>query len=132
VGLGGHGLKYRRIEAGAKIENGELTLEQAALDSPALGLAAAGSINLGNYDSHLTVLVAPFGRLDRIVRKIPILGYVIGGAFTSVPVAVTGDIRKPIVAPLHPHAVGSEVMGVFNRTFKLPSKIIELPSTPTK
>ena len=110
-----------------------MTLEQAALDSPALGLAATGSINLGNYDSHLTVLVAPFGRLDRIVRKMPILGYVIGGAFTSVPVAVTGDIRKPTVAPLQPRAVGSEVMGVFKRTFKLPGKIVEPPSTqPTK
>jgi AsmA-like C-terminal region len=132
AGLGGHGLKYRRIEVGATIENGELTLEQAALDSPELGLAAAGSINLENYDSHLTVLVAPFGRLDRIVRKMPILGYVIGGAFTSVPVAVTGDIRKPIAAPLQPRAVGSEVMDVFKRTFRLPGKIVELPSTPTK
>ncbi len=132
VGLGGHGLKYRRIEAGATIENGVLTLEQATLDSSELGLAAAGSINLGNYDSHLTVLVAPFGRLDRIVRKVPILGYVIGGAFTSVPVALTGDIRKPVVAPLQPGAVGSEVMGVFERTFKLPGKIVEPPSTPTK
>ena len=129
VGLGAHGLKYRRITADAKIENGELTLEQAALDSLALGLAATGRVNLGNYDSRLTVLVAPFGRLDRIVRKIPILGYVIGGAFTSIPVGVTGDIRKPIVTPLGPRAVGSEVLGVFKRTFTLPGKLVEPPNT---
>jgi hypothetical protein len=129
VRLGAHGLKYRRIAAKAKIENGEMTLEEAALDSLALGLAAHGTINLGNHDSHLTVLVAPFGRLDRIVRKIPILGYVIGGAFTSVPVAVTGDIRNPLVAPLGPRAVGSEVMGIFKRTFTLPVKIVEPRNT---
>jgi len=133
VGLGEHGFKYRSIALGAKIANGEMTLEQGALDSPALGLAAAGTVNLENYDSRLTVLVAPFGKLDRMVRNIPILGYVIGGAFTSIPVGISGDIRKPIVAPLGPRAVGSEVMGVFERTFKLPGKMVEpLSAKPSK
>jgi hypothetical protein len=78
-------------------------------------------------------MVAPSARLDRMVRKIPVLGYVIGGAFTSIPVAVTGDIRKPIVAPLESRAIESEVMGVFERTFKLPGKIVEPLSTkPSK
>jgi uncharacterized protein involved in outer membrane biogenesis len=125
VGLGGKGFKYRSIALGAKIKEGEITLEQAALDSSALGLAATGKINLENYDSRLTVLVAPFGTLDRIARKIPILGYVIGGAFTSIPVGVSGDIRSPLVVPLGPGAVGSEVLGIFERTFKLPGKMVE-------
>jgi hypothetical protein len=125
VGLGGRVVKYRSITVGARIEKGEITVEQAALDSPALGLAATGTINLQDYDSRLTVLVAPFSRVDRVVRKIPILGYVIGGAFTSIPVGVTGDIRDPIVVPLGPRAVGSEVLGVFDRTFKLPGKMGE-------
>ena len=129
VGFGANGFAYRSITVGAKIANRELTVEQAALDSPALGLAAAGTINLANYDSRLTVLVAPFSTLDRIVRKIPILGYVIGGAFTSIPVGVSGDIRDPLVAPLGPRAVGSEVLGVFERTFKLPGKMVEPLST---
>jgi hypothetical protein len=133
VGLGGNGFKYRSISLGANIEKGEVTLEPSALDSPALGVVATGTIDLADYDSHLTVLVAPFGKLDSMVRKIPILGYVVGGAFTSVPVSVKGDIRKPIVAPLGPEAVGSEVLGVFQRTFKLPGKMIEPFSTkPSK
>jgi hypothetical protein len=129
VGLREHGFEYRTIVLGAKIKEGQVTVEQAALDSPALGLAATGTVTLENYDSRLTVLVAPFGKLDRMVRNTPVLGYVIGGAFTSIPVAVTGDIRKPLVAPLGPRAVGSEVMGVFERTFKLPGKVIEPLST---
>jgi hypothetical protein len=106
VGFGANGFAYRSITVGAKIANRELTVEQAALDSPALGLAAAGTINLASYDSRLTVLVAPFSTLDRIVRKIPILGYVIGGAFTSIPVGVSGYIRDPLVAPLGPERSG--------------------------
>jgi len=125
VGVGEQGFKYRSIAVGAKIENGQVSVEQATLDSPALGLAAAGTVKLENYESRLTVLVAPFSKLDRMVRKIPVLGYVIGGALTSIPVGVTGDIRDPLVVPLGPRAVGSEVLGVFERTFKLPGKIVE-------
>jgi hypothetical protein len=125
VGLGEHGFKYHSIAVGAKIENGQVSVEQATLDSPALGLAAAGTVSLENYDSRLTVLVAPFGKLDRMVRKTPVLGYVIGGALTSIPVGVSGDIRNPLVVPLGPRAVGSQVLGVFERTFKLPGKMVE-------
>jgi hypothetical protein len=125
VGLGEHGFKYRSITVGAKIEKGQVSVEQATLDSPALGLAAAGTVNLENYESRLTVLVAPFGKLDRAVRKTPVLGYVIGGTLTSIPVGVTGDIRNPLVVPLGPRAVGSQVLGVFERTFKLPGKLVE-------
>jgi hypothetical protein len=125
VRVGEQGFKYHSVTVGAKIENGQVSVEQATLDSPALGLAAAGTVNLENYDARLTVLVAPFGKLDRMVRKTPVLGYVIGGALTSIPVGVTGDIRNPLVVPLGPRAVGSQVLGVFERTFKLPGKIVE-------
>jgi hypothetical protein len=85
-------------------------------------MAANGTIRLSDLDSRLTVLVAPFGRLDRLVRKIPIIGYVIGGALTSVPVGVTGDIRDPLVVPLGPRAITSELVGIFERTLKLPGR----------
>ncbi len=127
--LGPDGFKYQSIVVDARIDDGRLTFEQAALDSSALGLAATGTINLQDFDSRLSVLVAPFGTLDRIARKIPIVGYVIGGAFTSIPISITGDIRKPIVVPLGPQAVGSEVLGIFERTFKLPGKMVEPLST---
>jgi hypothetical protein len=123
VGLGGRGFKYRSIVVGAGIEKGKITVHEAALDSAALGLAATGTINVENFDSRLTVLVAPFSTVDRVARRIPIFGYVIGGAFTSVPVGVAGDIRKPSVVPLGPGAVGSEVLGVFQRTFRLPGRM---------
>jgi hypothetical protein len=52
------------------------------------------------------------------------VGYIIGGTFTSVPVGVSGDIRNPLVVPLGPRAVTSEVLGIFERTLKLPAKLI--------
>ncbi len=64
--------------------------------------------------------------MDRLARKVPILGYIMGGALTSLPVGVSGDIRNPLVVPLGPSAVTSELVGIFERTLKLPGHLLPL------
>jgi len=122
------GFSYRRISASGRFSKGRFTIEEGVFTSAGVGLAATGWISLTDYQSRLTVLVAPFGRLDRIVRGVPIVGYVMGGAITSVPVGVSGDIRDPLVVPLGPAAITSELLGIFERTLKLPGKLVPLPS----
>ena len=122
--LDDQGFPYRGLVVAGHFEDGRFIVEEGSFRSDALGLAANGWISTTDYSSRLTVLVAPFGRLDRLVRDVPILGYVIGGTFTSVPVGVSGDIRDPLVVPLGPRAVTSEVLGIFERTLKLPARLI--------
>ena len=117
------GFDYRSIELKGRFGDGRFNVEQAFLDSDAVGLAATGHVGL-DYQSRLSVLVAPFSRVDRAVRSIPIIGYVVGGVFTSIPVGVSGDIRDPLVVPLGPRAITSELLGIFERTLKLPAKLV--------
>ena len=119
------GFPYRRIVVAGRFERGRFSVDEGALQSNAVGLAATGWISPLDYGTRLTVLVAPFGRLDEIVRDVPIVGYVIGGALTSVPVGVSGDIRDPLIVPLGPAAITSELVGIFERTLKLPVKLIK-------
>jgi hypothetical protein len=123
------GFAYRRLIVDGQIGEETFTVNQSAFDSDALGLVATGKVNLVDRRTGLTVLVAPFGRVDRLVRKLPIIGYVVGGTFTSIPVQVTGDLRDPLVVPLGPAAVTSELAGIFVRTLKLPAKILAPVST---
>jgi uncharacterized protein involved in outer membrane biogenesis len=123
------GFDYRSLEVKGNFGDGKFSLEQGSLDSAALGLAATGSIALADRTSDLTVLVAPFGRIDRLVRNLPVLGYILGGNITGLPVGVSGDIRNPSVVPLGAKAVTSELAGIFERTFQLPAKLLE-PLTP--
>lgn len=118
------GFPYRELIVSGSVAEGRFNLQEGAFHSDALGLAADGWISLTDYSSRLTVLVAPFSRVDELVRKVPLVGYIIGGAFTSVPVGVSGDIRNPLVVPLGPGAISSEVLGIFERTLKLPVKLI--------
>jgi hypothetical protein len=127
VASGARGFRFRKILAAGRFSGGQFTLDEGAFESPAAGMAANGTIRLADYDTKMTVLVAPFGRVDRLVRGIPVIGYVIGGTLTSIPVGVSGDIRSPLVVPLGPRAITSELLGIFERTVKLPGKLAEPP-----
>jgi len=118
------GFAYRRLIVNGQVGENTFTVNQSAFDSDALGLVATGKVGLLDREARLTVLVAPFGRVDRLVRKLPIIGYVLGGTLTSIPVQVTGDFRDPLVVPLGVAAVTSELAGIFERTLKLPAKIL--------
>jgi hypothetical protein len=126
------GFDYRALALRLHFQDGRAILDEGAFDSAALGLAARGSVGLEQHDMNLTVLVAPFGRVDWVVRHVPIAGYILGGTLTSIPISVRGDTSNPVVEPLNPTAVTSELAGVFERTFKLPGKILSLPQEAAK
>ncbi|HYX67003.1 MAG TPA: AsmA-like C-terminal domain-containing protein, partial [Burkholderiales bacterium] len=126
--LTAEGFPYRQLSAKGHLDGGYFMLDEGVFYSNAVGLGANGWISLTDYQSRLTVLVAPLALLTETIRKLPILGYVIGGTFTSLPVAVSGDIRDPLVVPLGPGAITSELTGILGRTLSLPGHLA--PSTP--
>ena len=74
---------------------------------------------------NLVVLVAPFKTVDRIVKIIPLVGTIMGGNLISIPFRAIGDLGDPDVIPLSPTAVGSGMLGILERTLKLPITIIQ-------
>jgi hypothetical protein len=123
------GFPYKTLTLDGHFQGGRFVIDQGNFVSDAVGLVAAGSIGVAEGDAKLTVLVAPFGSVDRLVRSVPLIGYVIGGTFTSVPVSVNGSLDNPTVVPLGARAIGSELLGVFQRTLKLPIKLLDLTAT---
>ena len=123
--LGAQGFPFRQLSANGRFEKGRFVLQEGVFYSNAIGFGANGWVSLADYDSRLTVLVAPFALANEAVRKLPLLGYVVGGTLTSLPVAVSGDIRDPLVVPLGPGAITSELLGIVTRTLTLPGKLVE-------
>jgi len=123
------GFPFRRMTVEGHFEAGRFIVDEGGFHSDALGLAVTGWISILDFQSRLAVLVTLLDRLDEVMRKVPILGYVIGGTLTSVPVGISGDIRDPKVVPLGPGAITSELIGIFERTLKLPGKLIRLPDS---
>jgi hypothetical protein len=125
------GFPYRSMTAKGHFKDGNFVLEEGFFDSSAVRLAANGTVALQGPDTRLTVLVGLFTNVDRVTGAIPIVGYVFGGSMTAIPVSVTGDIRDPLVVPLGPRAITDSLLGIFERTLKLPGRLT-VPESQTK
>ena len=110
--------------ASGRFENGGFLLDEGFFDSDAARLAAHGRVDLQGADSRLTVLVGLLTTVDRVVGAIPLIGDIFGGTMIALPVSVAGDIRDPQVVPLGPRAVSDQLLGIFERTLKLPTKLV--------
>jgi uncharacterized protein YhdP len=118
------GFPYRSLSAKGRFEGGEFLLEEGFFDSDAASIAASGRIDLLGANSRLNVLLGLLTTVDRVAGAIPIIGDVFGGSMLALPVGVSGDIRDPLVVPLGPRAVTDRLLGIFERTLKLPGKLV--------
>jgi hypothetical protein len=123
--LTGEGFAYNRIKASAEIRGGKLIMKECTIDGVSMGIVCEGDIDLADKKMDLLVLVAPFKTVDRIVNLLPLIGHVLGGKLISIPFRAKGDLKDPSVTPISPTAVGTEVLGILERTLKLPIAIIQ-------
>ncbi len=119
------GFGYNSIKAKITILNGRLTLKELLIDGISMEIVSHGNINLLDRKLNLTVLVAPLRTVDRIVKNVPFIKRVLGGRLISIPVTIRGTLEKPVIIPLSPTAVGSELLGIMKRTFQIPIKMIQ-------
>ncbi|HEY2338327.1 MAG TPA: AsmA-like C-terminal region-containing protein [Burkholderiales bacterium] len=122
------GFAYRSMTAKGQFENGAFLLEEGFFDSEAARVAANGRIGLVAADTHLNVLVGLLTNVDRVVGAVPLVGDVLGGTLAALPVEVRGDIRDPLVVPLGARAVTDRLLGIFERTLKIPGKLVVQPA----
>jgi hypothetical protein len=125
------GFPYRTLTLRGELKDGKLLVEELSIDAPSMGIAVTGSVNILGETEDLTVLVSPFRTADAIIRRIPIVRYLLGGTLVSIPVAVRGNVRDPSVTPMDPASVGRGLVGIVERTLKLPVHLIS-PIFPAK
>jgi len=123
--FGKEGFAYDSFTVKGNLQEGKLILKEAILDGSSMELAGQGEIDLMAGKMDLTVLVAPLKTVDFAVKRIPLVRDILGGTLVSIPVRVRGDLGNPTVRPLSASAVGSELVGIMKRTFRLPIKVIQ-------
>jgi len=118
------GLAYDSIKVKVDLQNGKIVIKEGTLQGPTVGIASIGEIDPFGQKVDLTVLVAPFRTVDYVISKIPLVNHILGGTLISIPAKVTGDLEDPRVSPLSPSAVGSDLLGIMERTLGLPFRLI--------
>ena len=123
------GVRYNAVRARADVEAGVMRIREFVFDGKNVTLTAQGSVNLVDKGLDLTVLVAPLKTVDRIVGKIPLVSDIFEGTLVSIPVKIRGTLDAPKTNFIAPSAVGKGLIGITERTLKLPFKLIR-PDQP--
>lgn len=120
-----NGIPYDIFSIRGFIQDGTLTVSEGVIKSPLMNLAANGDIDLMNDRLDVTVLIAPFKKVDAVVKKIPLVGDILGGTLVTVPLRVQGPFKDPKVTPVPPSAIGEGLLGIMKRTVELPFEVID-------
>ena len=88
------GFRYRRIAGAGRLQGGQIRLEEGVFESPSASMAANGAVRLADWDTKMTVLVAPFGRVDRVVRGIATSAYTAVSVSRGIATLIYGRRKK--------------------------------------
>ncbi len=119
------GLSYDLIRIKANLQDGKIHIHDGLMNSSAMDLVFKGDIDALNDRLDLTMVASPFTMTDRLIRLIPVAGYILGGTLISVPVKVDGPMEDPKVRILPLSEIGSGMWGIMKRTLETPIKIVE-------
>jgi hypothetical protein len=121
---GSSAFRFSALSLRMEINQGQINLSEAHLNSNSLNIVAEGTIDLPTKHLDLNVLVSPLTTVDSVISFIPIVGNILQGTLVAVPMRVRGDIADPDIIPLSPGAIGSRLTGILTRTLKAPFQII--------
>jgi AsmA-like C-terminal region len=119
------GLEYTEIDLAGTLDAGRVSIDRGTLDSPALGMAMRGEIDVFAERVDMRGIVAPFGDVHDVVRRIPVVGRVLGTRVVGVPLSVTGDLHDPRVVPLAPAAIGDTVVNLLGAVVRTPIDLLD-------
>jgi len=119
------GLLYDLVRIKADLKDGKIRIHEGVMNSSAMDLVVQGDMDLLNDQLNLNMLASPFTLTDRLIRLIPIAGYILGGTLISVPVKVNGPIENPKVRILPLSELGSGMWGIMKRTLETPVRMVE-------
>jgi hypothetical protein len=125
LGMSSQGMPYRRLTGDIAIDRGVARTENLLLESRAFNLSAHGHVDLPNETIDMNVAVKPFQTLDKVVTKVPVVGWLLSGKDGAVIAAfyrVSGPLSNPTVASLPVRSLGRNVFGVFQRLLQLPEE----------
>jgi len=119
------GLPYDLLQMKATLKNGKIHIQKGLMNSPSMNLVFNGDVDLLNEQLNLNMLASPFTLTDRLIKMIPVAGYILGGTLLSVPVEVDGSMKDPKVNILPFREIGSGVWKMMKRTLETPARIVE-------
>ena len=121
------GMPFNKITGEFAIRDGIASTQNLVLDSDAINISAVGKFDLARNELDLNIGVQPLQTVDKVVSRIPIVGWILTGKDRSLITTyfeAKGPIEDPRVTAVPVKSLAKGVLNIFKRVFELPGRLI--------
>lgn len=120
------GMPFNQITATIGVKDGVLTSHDFFINSNAMHLSMVGKINIVKEDLDLLIGVQPLQTVDKVISRIPVVGWVLTGGDGSLITTyfeAKGSWADPQVTAIPVKSIASGTLDIFRRVFELPVRL---------
>ncbi|HXE98080.1 MAG TPA: AsmA-like C-terminal domain-containing protein [Dongiaceae bacterium] len=120
------GMPYSNIKGSISVKDGILSTQDLFISSNAINVSIVGNADLVKEELNLTLGAQPLQTVDKIVNRIPIVGWLLTGKdknFVTAYFEARGKWSDPKVSAIPVKSMGKGVLNIFVRAFQLPVKL---------
>jgi uncharacterized protein YhdP len=120
------GMPYNEIKGSFAVRDGNVTTQDLFIRSDAINISVIGSADIVREDMDFTIGVQPLQTVDKVVNRIPVVGWLLTGKDRAVLTAyfeAKGKWSDPKVKSISVKSLSKGVLNVFRRVFELPVRL---------
>lgn len=120
------GMPYNTIKGSFAIKDGIISSQDLFINSDAINISIVGSADIVREELNLTLGVQPLQTVDKIINRIPIVGWLLTGKDKDLLTAyfeAKGSWAHPQVSAIPVKSMGKGVLNIFRRVFELPVRL---------
>jgi uncharacterized protein YhdP len=120
------GMPFSEVTGGFAISDGTITTQDLYISSDAINISVIGKADMVREDLDFTIGVQPLQTFDRIVNRIPVVGWLLTGKdkdFLTVYFEAKGKWSDPQVVAIPAKSMAKGVLNIFRRVFELPVRL---------
>jgi hypothetical protein len=117
---------FRLLSARGTIEGETLVGDEITIQSSLLSIAGQGKVDIGRKQVDAQALVYTATPWEEAVRRIPVIGFLIGGSIFGIPVRIAGPVGRPDVSYLSPSALGNALLNIPGRILGFPPEALHI------
>lgn len=120
------GMPYNSITGSIAVRDGSVSSQDLFISSDAINISIIGSADIVKEELNVTLGVQPLQTVDKVVNRIPIVGWLLTGKekdFLTAYFEAKGNWSDPKVSAIPVKSMGKGVLNIFRRVFELPVRL---------
>ncbi len=120
------GMPYSSIKGSFSVKDGILSTQDLFINSNAINVTIVGNADIVKEELNFTLGAQPLQTVDKIVHRIPIVGWLLTGKDKGLVTAyfeAKGKWSDPQVSAIPVKSMGKGILNIFIRAFELPVKL---------